>query len=175
MKSSNLPRTIHGDIQIQTIVVVAESNKFSFLPPQGWQVETDPVLKRIELTRIPGGSRITIDIIEASLSPRAEGRSETLLARALTRFAGATLVEEIRVSALGKVNPAFDLEWRASNGSRRKARVGFIPFDGGFLEYALSGSSENATQDCRSLNQLFLSLRTARMNGKLELPSVTPE
>ncbi|MBM3841452.1 MAG: hypothetical protein FJ398_26580 [Verrucomicrobia bacterium] len=79
------------------------------------------------------------------------------------------------MSALGQSGPAFDLDWRTAGGVRRNARVGVISFPGGSLECVLTSSPGSMRQDCQSLNQLLLSLRCASLDGKLDLPNVTPE
>ena len=175
LKLNSLPRTVHGDIQISTIVVVAESNKFSFLPPHGWQVESDARQKRIQLFRTENGSRITVDIIEDSSGSNSKPSAEILSQRTLARFPGARVVEEIQLSALGNVGPALDLDWRAPSGARRRTRTGLIPFPGGHLDCALTSSPDHAMRDCQSLNQFLLSLHRAALGGSLDLPIVTPE
>ena len=133
------------------------------------------MLLRIQLVRTQTGSRITADIVEQGPGRNAERPAEALTEQALKRFPGAKIVEEFRLSALGSPGFGLDLEWRTTSGSRRKARAGFIPFAGGHLDCVLTTSPETSEQDCQSLNQLLLSLRSASLGATLDLPIITPE
>ncbi|MBI4663661.1 MAG: hypothetical protein HY735_33080 [Verrucomicrobia bacterium] len=174
-RMSELSRTIHGGVQVSTLVVMTESNKFSFLPLGGWHTQTDSPQKKIQLSRFEGGSVITIGIDERIGLLSAEFSPEMARQKALQRFPSATIVEECALSCLGRSGPAFDLEWRTTSGARRRTRIGFLAFAGGHLECMLTGPPETVIRDCQALNQLLLTFRHAPLNGTLDLPSVTPE
>ena len=175
LRITSSPQTIHGGIQVPTMIVVAEFNKFSFLPPSGWRVTSEASQKRIQLSRPQSGSSITVDLAEESTGQTAERSPEVWLPRITNRFANAKILDQLFLSGLGGLGPALDLEWRATSGSLRRARAGVIPFAGGYLECTLTGPAEKVGQDFQALSQLLLSFRQSPLNGRLELPSVTPE
>jgi hypothetical protein len=172
---SSVPRTIHGGINISTFVIAADTSQFSFLPPLGWNAQSNASEKTIKLVRPERGALITVRIIEDRIDPAVELTKETLRPILLSRYPSAKIVEELSASALGQSAPAFELDSRTSNNARQRIRVAFVPFPGGHLECALTASHDKTSREHHDFNQLLLSLRHAPLNGKLALQPVTPE
>jgi hypothetical protein len=172
---SSVPRTIHGGIHIPTFVIAADTSRFSFLPPSGWNAHSTASEKTIKLVRPESGALITVRIIEDKSDPAVELTNETLRPILLSRYPSAKIVEELSASALGQSAPAFELESRTSNNARQRTRVAFVPFPGGYLECALTAATEKIGPEYHGFNQFLLSFRHAPLKGKLELQPVTPE
>jgi hypothetical protein len=175
LQVSSVAQTIPGGRKIPALIAVAETTRFSFLPPSGWRVQTDTTRKQVRLVQPETGALITMDIIEEKTKDLAPLGADDFKKRLLARFANGKILDEFTVSALGQAGPAFDLEWRTEHNLRQLARAAFIPFPEGRLEFCLTGTANTLSRQQHDFNRLLLSLRSAPLDGKLAIQPVTPE
>ena len=175
LQVSSAPQTIHGGLTVPTLIVVAEANKFSFLPPLGWRAQSGTSEKRIRLVRPDSVTLMTIDITEDKGKQPSPLSPETLRQELLDRHPGGRIVEEFPASAVGQAGLGFELEWRTGNDVRQLARHVFVRFTGGHLEFSLMGPAQALSQHYHDFNRLLLSFRSAALDTRLEVQPVVPE
>lgn len=175
LRLNNSYQTIHGGVNIGTVVVAAEQTKFSFILPFGWLTQSEASEKTIRLVRPGDEFIITIHIVETGSLGIPQLSRDLLREKLVPRFPEGSIMDETFVSALGQSGPAFDVEWRAASNIFRASRCAFIPFSGGYLECNLTAAPNKFRQARNEFNQLLLSLRSAPVNGKLDFQPVTPE
>ena len=175
LRITSAAQTIHGGVRIPTMIAKAEANKFSFVPPQSWRVQSAGRKKRIRLVQAATGSLISVDIFEHATPETDSLSAELLRARILARYPNAEITDEFSASALDSSGPAFDLAWSTGNAARMAARIAFTPFTGGHLEFSLVAPARTISRTYHDFNRLLLSFRHAPLNGNLELQPITPE
>jgi hypothetical protein len=149
--------------------VTAGTNKFAFLMPDGFRLETaDP--QKVTLVSADYNCLLTWRIL-GPVPPESPDLDPASCRELLLEcHPGGKIVEEFTLPALGRRGPAFELRWNAKGGAPRYERVVFIPALAGVLEFSLVSSPEKFKAAQPEFDLLLLSFRASDANGKLVVP-----
>ena len=135
-------------------------NKFAFVLPPGFRMDVAGNDKVVLVTS-DFSCLISMRIVPAAAP---EARREAVL----DQYPGATILEELSVSAASQSGPAFDLQCTTS-GVARTARVAFIPSPAGILEFTLISTPGQFRARKSDFDFLLLTLRVADANHELKV------
>jgi hypothetical protein len=145
------------------------TNKFGFVLPSGFRVETEGAQK-VTLVSEDVSCLLTFRVLD-SLPPGTTELDPALYRDLLlSRHPGCKILEEFSQAAVSRRGPAFDLRWNATGAVQRRERVLFIPSDAGVLEFSLVSSLENFEAGRQGFNALLITFRAAGANGRLNMP-----
>lgn len=174
LRTAIVPQIIHGGVRVPLISLSTDRHQFSLAPPRTWRVQSESQKKQVRIVNGTDGTVISVTINESSFGS-GPLTPDGLRNRVAVRHPGFKIVEEFTLSALGQAAPAFDLEGRASNGTRAFTRYVLISFAGGYLDCDLTVSGGRNEDFLNDFNYLLLSLRHAPASSKLAFIPVTPD
>lgn len=147
--------------------VASGDNKFSFLVPPGFRVET---AERGKVTLVNRQGNCTITF--ALLGPLPEGGSPLsadVYRNSLTNaHPTAKILREYAGSAGGASGPAFDLQWKVLDEFTMNHRAVYVPSTPGVLEFTLTAGRNDFTNQQAAFD-LVLATFCYGTNGKLEV------
>jgi hypothetical protein len=148
--------------------VTVGTNKFGFVMPDGFRLETE---SRQKVTLVSGDFNCLLTFRVLELAPGADTEPEITYYRQLLldRHPGGKIVDEFSLAALSRRGPAFDLRWNAGEVARRE-RVLFIPSAAGVLEFSLISSLEKFEAGRQAFNAFLITFRTPQADGRLIMP-----
>jgi hypothetical protein len=153
--------------QIRRAYVTVGTNQFMFIVPAGFQLDASNP-RKIVLTDTDCSCFIVLRF-DSSTSADAVGQGPDSWRRlALSRFPGATILNEFAEFAADHSGQAFDLRWRNSGGAEQSARVVFIPSPVGMLEFSVLANSNRFEDSRSSFSSILGSLRSNEC-GKIEI------
>jgi hypothetical protein len=151
------------------VYVTFGTNKFGFVMPAGFRLETQDAQK-VTLVSADFSCLLTFRV----LGPLPPGTTELDPAPyhdlLLSRHPGGKIIEEFSLAAASRRGPAFDMRWSAKGSVLRRERVLFIPSDAGVLEFSLLSSLDKFEAGRLGFGGLLLSFRAAKPDGQIEMP-----
>ncbi|MGH7969335.1 MAG: hypothetical protein ACREIC_11470, partial [Limisphaerales bacterium] len=151
------------------IFVSLGTNLWAFVLPAGMHLVV-PVQREVALLDSPHNEIVRFRLIPYSVASGAELSAEQAKKLLLQAYPGAVILDTFSMAANGHRGPAFDAEWEGLGGQTRRARVAFIPSQGGILEFSASGDCRDFGSCQRHLATVMLTFRAADAQGKLSLP-----
>ena len=152
-----------GQIPSSRAYITVGTNRFAFLVPGGFKVDTsDP--ERITLVRPDSACIISLRIHE----PTSEhGLTPTECREKITKEHPACSIDgEFSLAAGDSSGPAFEIRWKAQ-GIRRSARLAYVPFRAGVIEFCLDSNPEKFGAMQTFLNDIMLTFRASDPSGKI--------
>jgi hypothetical protein len=153
-----------GQIAASRAYITVATNRFAFLVPGGFKVDSsDP--QRITLIRADLACILSLRILEPTSE---QGLTvEECRNRINKERPGCKIEGEFYLGAGNSSGPAFELRWE-SQGLRRAARLAYVPFRAGVVEFCLDSSPEKFGSMQTFLNDIMLTFRASDPSGNLE-------
>jgi len=126
---------------VTNCLLVTAREKYSFLPPANWRIESDEAARKVSLV-LADGTVIAIQIKDVALGTAAGQTQAQLRDQVLARFPGASILAESVCFAEAGEGQAFDLEWDAGNGTRFATRFAVFSVSGEIIEVVLTTKPE---------------------------------
>jgi len=82
-------------------------------------------------------------------------------------YPGCSIDGEFSLGAGNSSGPAFEIRWQ-SQGVRRAARLAYVPFRAGVVEFCLNSGPEKFGAMQTFLNDIMLTLRASDPSGEIE-------
>lgn len=143
--------------EVTGYVLVVGANRFSFIPPAGWQLKYDARQAALRLTPPDFAASISVRILPAD-PPSADGSlAEALQPKLLQRFPGARIVSVQPCYLSGLEGVEFDVEQTTGQGIKLATRVCWVPFAGGLAEFCLTTTAGRLEESGLALNVLMTS------------------
>jgi hypothetical protein len=161
-----------GLMPVNRAFVTAGTNKFTFLMPDGFRLETsDP--QKLTLVSADFNCLITWRIV-APAPPEAPAPDQALYRELLlNRHPGSQILQAFTLGAAGRLGPAFDLRWGAAGGLVRRERVLFISCPAGVMEFSLVSSLEKFDAGRQRFDAWLVSFRASDEHGHLAVPMIS--
>lgn len=160
-------RSIAGsDIPYRYAFISVGPEKYTFLIPEGYRVDTSDPLK-VKLASPDYASLITLGFSSTSSGAEAKMEAEALQAIVLARYPNATIKSGQTVCANNQTAPALDYVWKTEGGITRAARTAFFSTSSGLMEFTISTSPDQFESGLSQLNLIALTFRTGS-NGKFD-------
>ena len=152
--------------------VTAGTNKFTFLMPDGFRLETsDP--QKLTLASPDLSCLITWRIVGPAPSEAPAPDHALYRELLLSRHPGSQILEQFTLGAAGRLGPAFDLRWGAAGGLVRRERVLFISSPAGVMEFSLVSSLEKFDAGRQRFDAWLVSFRASDEHGHLAVPVIS--
>jgi hypothetical protein len=152
--------------------VTCGTNKFTFLLPEGYRLETaDP--QKITLASADLKCLITWRLLNPMPSESTELDPAHYRELLLSRHPGGKILETFSLSAVGRHGPAFDLRWSGAGGLARRERTLFVLSTAGVLEFSLVTSLDRFDAGRQDFDAVLVSFRASDGNGKLVVPVIS--
>jgi len=152
--------------------VTAGTNKFAFLLPVGFRLETSDN-QRVTLVSADYNSILTWRLLGPVRVESPDFDPTTCRELLLERRVGGKILDECTLPAAGQRGPAFELRWNASGGAPRCERVVFVPARAGVMEFSLVSSPEKFKATQPDFDLVLLSFRASGADGKLVVPMLS--
>ena len=149
--------------------VTLGTNKFGFVMPEGFRLETQDAQK-VTLVNRDFNCLLTFRLLETGPGGKTEPDAAYYRELLLNRRPGGTILEEFSLVAASRRGPAFELRWNADRTVPRRERVLFIPWDAGVLEFSLISSLEKFETGRQAFSSFLLTFRTPEADGRLIMP-----
>jgi hypothetical protein len=162
------PDLLPGDFAYVTF----GTNKFGFVMPAGFRLETQDVQK-VTLVSADLSCLLTFRMLESLAPGTTELDPAPYRDLILSRHSGCKILEEFSQAAVNRSGPVFDLRWNATGGVPRRERILFIPSEAGVLEFSLVSSLENFEAGRQGFNALLITFRAADADGRLNMPQLS--
>lgn len=143
--------------EVTGYVLVVGGDRFSFIPPPGWQLKYNANQRAITLTPPDFAASVSVRILPADPPSASDAPKEYLQQELLKRFRGAKIVDVQPCYLSGLEGLAFDLERTTGQGTKLATRVCSVPFPGGQVEFCLTAAPGKLKQSSLSLNVLMTS------------------
>jgi hypothetical protein len=168
-------QTIPGAGNILRCYLTTETHRFSFVMPPGMRSTADPERRTISLTSSDFTCAMEVEIVEPKGQSVPSVQAEALRHVVLRRFPGGRILGEFTASAAGRGGPGFDVERTLELNSNLRARIAFVPFSGGLLEFKLTTTPEKFPAFQHRFNQWMLSFRVGPLHEPVEVQPVVPD
>jgi len=122
--------------------LLVDGKRMSFLSPAGWSVKPDAAKKTIQLLPEDLRAGIRIRILLEKNGGKPELKAEQLRQKVLERYPGARITHEFRCYTSGEEGLAFDIERLVEEKTAVSARIAFVAFDGGTVEFELTANTK---------------------------------
>jgi hypothetical protein len=152
--------------------ITAGTNKFAFLIPAGFRVQTTDS-QQVTLVSHDYNCLLTWRLLGPVPPETSELEPAPYRALLLSRHPGGKIVEEFTLPALGRQGPAFDFRWNAAGARANRELVVFVPALAGVMEFSLLSSPEKFDTARSEFDLLRLSFRASDANGKLVVPIIS--
>ena len=152
--------------------VTFATNKFGFVMPDGFRLETQDAQK-VTLVSADFNCLLTFRVLEPLAPGDAELDPAPYRDLVLNRHPGGKILEEFSLAAAGRRGPVFDLRWNATGAVPRRERVLFIPSAAGVLEFGLVSSLDKFEAGRLGFSSLLSSFRAAGADGRLVMPMLS--
>ena len=160
-------RNVEGTyIPYRFAFITSGSEKFTFLIPEGYRVDTtDPT--KIKLASPDYSGMIIVGVSGGGQPAGTKLEPDTLRARVLANYPEAVIKVEQNASANEQSAPSADFSWKTESGITRMTRTTFIPTSVGLMEFTLTASPDKFEASLRELNLVMLTFRSGA-NGKFD-------
>jgi hypothetical protein len=145
------------------------TNKFGFVMPAGFRLETEDAQK-VTLVSADVSCLLSFRVFDATPPGTTELDPAPYRDLLISRHPGGKIIEEFTQAAVSRRGPVFDLRWNAAGTVPRRERVLLIPSDAGVLEFSLVSSLEEFEAGRRAFNALLMTFRAADADGRLNMP-----
>jgi len=122
--------------------LLVDGKRMSFLSPAGWSVKPDAAKKTVQLLPEDLRAGIRIKIVLEENGGKPELKAEQLRQKVLERYPGAKITHEFRCYTSGEEGLAFDIERLVEEKIAASARIAFVTFDGGTVEFELTANTK---------------------------------
>ena len=127
--------------RVPSYIILTESNRFTFLPPPGWNISHNASERKVTLVPKDLGASLSFSILPADTAAGKALSVEELKDQLLVRFPDAKIVRDSPCFSGGNTGRAFDLERLVGKKSPVSMRVAIVPFQGGKLEFSLTAAT----------------------------------
>jgi hypothetical protein len=157
--------------EVPGYVLVLGGDRFSFIPPSGWQLKYEANQQALMLTAPDFAASVSVRILPADPPSPAGAPAEPFHNKLLKRFPGARIVNVQPCYLSGYAGSAFELERTTGQGAKLATRVCLIPFPGGVAEFCLTTTPGKLKESGVSLNVLMTSFEVQAANAEPEPPA----
>lgn len=148
--------------------VVAGTNKFAFLIPPGFKLETLNE-RLVALVTRDYSCQITFRLAGPMPAEGSELDTNVYSARLAEEHSGARILNTFAAFADSRTGPAYEVQFPGPAGSWRRAEFAFIPSRAGVLEFALICSPEKFEPARHQLSTVMLTFRASDAQGQLHI------
>ncbi|MEW6305706.1 MAG: hypothetical protein AB1705_19685 [Verrucomicrobiota bacterium] len=132
-----VPRHIPERGNVNSYVLLCESNRYSFIPPAGWFVRVEAAQRSVIFTSRDHTATLSLTMAEAPAQTGVEPKPEALRELVEGRFPEARVVQEFGCHSGAGSGKAFDLEQTVKSNKVVARRLALVPVSKGRAEFLL--------------------------------------
>jgi hypothetical protein len=148
--------------------IMAGTNKFAFLVPAGFKLETWNESVVALVTR-DYSSQIVFRLAGPLPIDEGELNTNTYSSKLLQEHPGAKIIKSFSAFADSHSGPAYEVELPGPAGSWRRGEIAFIPSQAAVLEFSLISSPEKFEAARQKLSTVMLTFRASDAHGELHV------
>ena len=152
--------------KVPSFIILTDSNRFSFLPPAGWNVSHNPSERKVTLVSKDRGANMSFTILPADAVTDKTSTMEGLRDQLLLRFPDAKVLRSFPCFSGGQAGLAFDLERSINKQAPVSLRVAVVHYPGGSVEFMLTAASQIVPKYHRTFSGLL---------GAFQIESLPPK
>ncbi|HKS36152.1 MAG TPA: hypothetical protein VJW76_03110 [Verrucomicrobiae bacterium] len=139
-------------------VIATDRNRFSFVPPGGWAIQTSPDEKKIVLLPPDRNGNIAISVVETNTTPASNhGRPRERVAR---KYPQARVVRESDCYTASGLAKVLDCQIEFNEGRATSAlRVVFLDCPAAEVEFSVTAPAPALDRNQRALSSLLNNFR----------------
>ena len=141
--------------------VQLETNVFSFVPPAQWRLNVEAEKQKITYQTPTRETTLSIQFTDKNPGAKSGTNSEKLRAELLERFPDAEILESFPCYTNGGQGWAFDLVRTTGGQFKTCIRIGFVPYEGGTVEFTLAALPDQFRQQQLCFGALLTSFGSA--------------
>jgi hypothetical protein len=127
--------------EVASYVLLAGSNRFSFLPPAAWRISGNAEKREVILLSHDQIVSISFRIVGKGKQDVDRWREEVV-----RRYPSATMVNEFICYTRDGHGICFEFQRTASKKSKLSTRLAFVPFSDGTVEFLLTAPNEKSEE-----------------------------
>ena len=141
-------------------VVMTSSNRFSFLPPPGWNVTDDARESMVTMVPEDFGAKLSFKITDQKKPTSLKEMQTDAFRETITnRYPDAKIVREFLCYTGSAQGITFDVERLSDKRPPVMTRLAFVPLKGGQIEFNLTTESRRFDRYHRVFGNLMTSFR----------------
>jgi hypothetical protein len=138
------PLSIPERGEVTSYVLLAGSNRFSFLPPAQWQISAKAEKREVTLLSRDQIAGICFKIVMDGIAAKEKQDLDKWRKEVLRRYPDAKIVSESSCYSGDGEGICFEFHHIASNKSQMSTRLAFVPFTEGTIEFLLNAPRESS-------------------------------
>jgi hypothetical protein len=148
--------------------VIAGTNKFAFLVPAGFKLETWDQRKVAAVSR-DYSCQISFRPVGLSSDNGAQLNAELYRAKLLADFPGIRIIKSFESIADSHRGPAWEVQLPGPAGTSRRGIVAYIPSRALVLEFQMNCTPEKFDSARQQLSTVMLTFRASDEQGQLHI------
>ena len=161
-----------GLLPTDRVYATAGTNKFSFLVPLGYKMETWSD-GRVALVNKDYSRQITFRIASPLPMNGGELDNEIFSGRVLAEHPGAKILKVTSGMADSRRGPAIEIQCTGTGGAPRRAQIAYIPSWSWVLEFSLICSPDKYEEARHQFNTVMLTFRASDPKGDLHISPIS--
>jgi hypothetical protein len=145
--------------KVPSYIILTESNRFSFLPPPGWNLSHNAVERKVTMVSQDLGASMSFSFLPPDALTGPAPTMADLKAQLKVRFPEAKFVRDFPCFSGGQPGFGFDLERVINKKLPISMRVATVPFSGGKVEFVLTSASASFSKYHRTFGILLSSFQ----------------
>jgi hypothetical protein len=132
--------------EVISYVLLAGSNRFSFLPPVGWRISGDAEKREVVLLSHDQVVSISVKLVDTGIAAKGKQDLDQRREEVVRRYPNAKMVSEASCYSGNCRGICFDFQRIASKNSKLSTRLAFVPFSNGTIEFLLTAPNEKSEE-----------------------------
>ena len=156
------PLSIPERGEVTSYVLLAGSNRFSFLPPARWQISAKAEKREVTLLSRDQIAGISLKIVVDGIAAKEKKDWDKWRREVTRRYPDAKIVSESNCYSGEGEGICFEFHHVASNKSKMSTRLAFVPFREGTIEFLLTAPRESSEDYTFTFANLLTSFHSER-------------
>jgi hypothetical protein len=156
------PLSIPERGEVTSYVLLAGSNRFSFLPPAQWQITAKAEKREVTLLSRDQIAGMSFKIIVDGIAAKGKPDLDKWRKEALKRYPNAKIVSESSCYSGDGEGICFEFHHIASHKAKMSTRLAFVPFREGTIEFLLTAPRESFVDYTFTFGNLLTSFHSER-------------
>jgi hypothetical protein len=156
------PLSIPERGEITSYALLTGNNRFSFLPPAGWQISANAEKCEVTLLSHDQIVGISFKIVVDGIAAGEKQDLDKWRQKVLRRYPNAKIVNESSCYSRDVQGISFEFERIASNKAKLSTRLAFVPFADGTVEFLLTAPSKKFEDYTFAFANLLTSFHSER-------------
>ena len=148
--------------EVTSYVLLAGTNRFSFLPPAAWRISGNAEKREVILLSQDQIVSIRLKLVEKGIAAKGKQDVDQWREEVVRRYPDAKMVSEFSCYSGDGQGTCFEFQRIASKKTKLSTRLAFVPFADGTVEFLLTAPNEKSEEYSFTFANLLTSFHSER-------------